>query len=155
MKFHTMLAICFTVALFPGVANSMDSVVVVRDAWIRESPPNATSLAGYMVMENPSDKNQIVQSVSADTFAKVMIHRTEIKGGMARMTHQKQVTIPAGGTLKFAPGGYHLMLMNPKQSLRAGDKVIVKFVFANKSRLSVNFKVRKGMAMKCGAGMKH
>jgi hypothetical protein len=71
---------------------------------------------------------------------------------MAHMSHQKQVTIPANGSIVFAPGGYHLMLMKPKRSLRDGDEVSVNLVFDDDSKYSVNFKVRKDIPTK-GDGM--
>jgi copper(I)-binding protein len=107
-----------------------------------------------MIMENQSDKSQSLTSVSASAFGRVMIHRTEQKDGMAHMAHQKQVTIPANGKVVFAPGGYHLMLMYPKRSLHADDQATLNFVFADESKLSVIFKVRKDMLMKDEEDMK-
>jgi hypothetical protein len=134
--------------LLPGIVSSADSAVVVRDAWIREAPPNAAVLAGYMIMENLSDESLSLVSASAAAFHEIMIHRTEQKGGMAQMTHQEQVIIPANGKVLFVPGGYHLMLMNPKQSLNVGDQVTVSFIFEDQSELSAIFKVRKNMPLK-------
>lgn len=136
-----MLAIGLVLILFPGAASSTDPLIVVRNAWIREAPPNATSMAGYMVMENQSDIKQTLLSASAEAFARVMIHRTEHKDGMVHMKHLEEVTIPAQGKVKFEPGSYHLMLANPKQSLRAGDRVTITFIFTKKSQLGVEFEV--------------
>jgi len=129
--------------LFASVVHSADSAIVIHDAWIREAPPNANTLAGYMIIENLSNRSRALTSVSATAFSKVMIHRSEQKNGMAHMTHQQQVIIPANDKVVFASGGYHLMLMAPGQSLRDGDQVTVNFVFADESKLNVNFKVRK------------
>jgi len=134
--------------LLPGIVSSADSTVVVRDAWIREAPPNAAVLAGYMIMENLSDESLSLVSASAAAFHEIMIHRTEQNDGMAQMTHQEQVIIPANGKVLFVPGGYHLMLMNPKQSHNVGDQVTVSFIFEDKSELSAIFKVRKNMPPK-------
>ncbi len=155
MKFQSIGVVCFMLSLLPNVVSGTDSVIVIRDAWIREAPPNSTALAGYMILENQSDKSQSLTSVSATAFGRVMIHRTEQKDGMAHMTHQKQVTIPANGKVVFAPGGYHLMLMHPRRSLHAGDQATVNFVFADESKLSAIFKVRKDMPIKGEEGMKH
>jgi len=140
------------IILFPGIACSADNVTMVRDAWIREAPPNAVALAGYMVMENPSDKEQSLVNAASAAFDMVMIHRTVHEGGMAHMKHQKAVTIPAKGHIAFAPDGYHLMLMKPKQSLRAGDRVPVDLIFSDGSQIAVGFEVRKGMPAKGGKG---
>jgi len=143
---------CFVLGLLSNVVSSANSSIVIRDAWIREAPPNTATLAGYMVLENPSDKSQSLASVSANAFGRVMIHRSEQKNGMAHMTQQKQVIIPANGKVVFAPGGYHLMLMHPGRPLHADDQATVNFVFADKSKLSVIFRVRKELP---GKGENH
>jgi hypothetical protein len=154
MKLYSKWIVCFMLGLLANVVSGADSTIVIHDAWIREAPPNVTALAGYMILENPSDRSRALTSVSATAFGGVMIHRSEQKDGMAHMTHQKQVTIPANGKVVFAPGGYHLMLMEPKRSLRDGDQTTINFVFEDESKLSVNFKVRKDMPMKGEQGMK-
>lgn len=138
--------------VFPVIAYCADDVITVRDAWIREAPPNAVSLAGYMVIENPSDSEQSLVSATSDVFGMVTIHRTAHEGGMARMHHQKMVSIPARAEVVFKPGSYHLMLVEPRRALRAGDKVVVNLFFANGSKPSITFDVRKGMPMKKGKG---
>lgn len=161
MRMNTLRILFIAITLFPAIAYSVDNVVTVHDAWIREAPPNAFSLAGYMVMKNPSDKEQSLVSATSDAFETVMIHRTVHEGGMARMRHQKVVSIPAKGEVVFEPDSYHLMLMKPSQPLRADDQVPVNLLFADGSQLSITFEVRKGMPtkkgkgeMKCGGGMK-
>jgi len=134
--------------LLSNVVSGANSAIVIRDSWIREAPPNASTLAGYMILENQSDKSQSLTSVSATAFDRVMIHRSEQNNGMAHMTHQKQVIIPANGKVVFAPGGYHLMLMHPRRPLQADDQATVNFVFADKSKQSAIFRVRKDMPMK-------
>jgi len=143
MKLYIKWIWYLLLSLFAHVANSADSTMVVHDAWIREAPPNATVLAGYMIIENPSDRDRALTSVSATVFDGVMIHLSEQKDGMAHMIHQQQVTIPANSKVEFAPGGHHLMLMKPRRPLRDGDQVAINLVFDNKSKLSVIFKVRK------------
>lgn len=154
MNLYSIAVVCFMLGLLPNTS-SADSAIMIRDAWVREAPPNSTVLAGYMILENPSDKSQSLTSASATAFGGVMIHRTEQKDGMAHMIHQKQVTIPANGKIVFAPSGYHLMLIKPKQALHAGDQVTINFIFADKSKLSAIFKVRKDKPMNGERSIKH
>jgi copper(I)-binding protein len=51
-----------------------------------------------------------------------------------------RVTIPAHGQFRFAPGGYHLMCMQPR--MRVGQVVPVTLRFADGSRITVRFAVR-------------
>ncbi len=114
-----------------GYANSDQhhSEPVIDNAWIREAPPVVKVLAGFMSISNPADKTVVLTGAESPLFEKIELHRSILENGMARMERQKQVEIPAGGKLEFSPGGLHLMLVNPKQPLKAGDtvEIIVKF----------------------------
>lgn len=130
-------------ALNLASATSEPAGVSVRDAWIRETPPGASAMAGYMELGNSTSRPQILVSASSPGFASVMIHRTIVKDGMAGMVHTSQVELTPNASFRFAPGGFHLMLMSPKQPLRAGDQVIVNLEFRDGPVLSVVFEVRK------------
>jgi copper(I)-binding protein len=51
------------------------------------------------------------------------------------------LTIPAHGSVKLAPGGYHLMLMHAKHPIKPGDKVPVVLKFTGSAKLQVEFPV--------------
>ena len=97
--------------------------LVFSDAWIREAPPAASVLAGYLVISNPTPAPVTVTGVSGADFSSIEIHRTVVEDGMARMQSAGQLEIPAGGKFTLAPGGYHLMLFNPRRPLTSGDSV--------------------------------
>ena len=45
------------------------------------------------------------------------------------MIKQDHIAIQPGGLLKMVPGGSHVMLIKPKQPVRVGDKIDLKFRF--------------------------
>ena len=130
-------------ALTFNPAASEESGVSVRDSWIREAPPGVGVMAGYMELRNNRSQPQVLVAASSSGFESAMFHRTIIKDGIAGMVHAPQVELTANASLIFAPGGYHLMLMKPKRTLRAGDPVVVKLEFRGGLVLPVAFKVRK------------
>ena len=117
--------------------------VSVRNAWIRESPPGNSMMAAYMEMRNNTSRPRVLVAASSSGFQRVMIHRTVLKDGMAGMAHLSQIELAPNASLIFAPGGYHLMLMNPKRTLRAGDPVVINLEFRGGLVLPVAFEVRK------------
>ena len=117
--------------------------VAVRDAWVRETPPGMTMMAGYMELRNNTSRPQVLLAASSSGFESVMIHRAIVKDGMAGMAHAARIELTANASLIFAPGGYHLMLMNPKRTLRAGDPVVINLEFRGGLVLPVAFEVRK------------
>lgn len=129
--------------------------VMVSDAWVREAPPGAAALAGYMTVMNHSGEARALVAASSPAFGHVMLHRTVMEEGVAKMVHQMRVELPANGTVTFEPSGYHLMMMKPKQALKAGDVIPVTIEFANGEMMEVEYQV-KGMGSAMGdGGMDH
>jgi len=126
--------------------------LTVENRWVREAPPTATALAGYMVIRNGGDRERELVAAESPAFGKVMLHRTVMEEGMAKMIHQPSIAIPAGGSVTFEPNGYHLMLMKPREPLKAGDAVDITLKFKDGATLPLSFEVRKG-EMK--PGMEH
>ena len=126
------------------------SGVEIDDQWVREAPPGMQMLAGYMTIENKSKKDVVLTGASSSAFGSIELHHTVIKNGMASMTQQESITIPANSEFEFKPKSYHLMLMKPKKQLKAGDKVKIKLKFSNYRSVSAKFPVRKSVG-----GMHH
>lgn len=137
--------------LLAGVAQA-NGQVNAEDAWIREAPPGAQALAGYMQLHNSSAESREVVGANSPAFERVMLHKTVFEGEMSKMIHQRSITLPAKGSVSFEPNGYHLMMMKPKHALRAGDKVTVTLSFKNGETVDVSHEVRATMG---GNGMGH
>jgi copper(I)-binding protein len=58
------------------------------------------------------------------------LHDVVTDGGLTRMQHVPALPIPAGGTARLAPGGYHVMLTELRAPLEVGQTVPVALVFA-------------------------
>lgn len=124
-------------------SNAADSNLMVHDAWVREAPPNMKILAGYFSIMNHGDGKNLVGAAS-DAFEKVEIHKTVHEAGVAKMVAQDSVEIPMHATVKFEPGGLHLMLINPKSPLKAGDKVNITLKFGDGGEQQITASVKKG-----------
>ena len=143
MRWRYPVFVCLILAPTLVPAASEEAGVSVRDAWIRETPPGMTMMAGYMALKNNTSRSQSLVAASSSDFDTVMIHRTVVKDGMAGMVHASQIELAPNAGLTFAPGGYHLMLMNPKRTLRAGDSVVINLEFRGGLVLPVAYEVRK------------
>lgn len=132
--------------LAAGSPSHAASGAVVYDPWVREAPPNAMALAGYMVLENRSGEPIALVGASSPAFQEVTIHRTQVKDGVAAMVHEEKIEIAPGARLVFEPGGYHLMLMGPRQPLRAGETLNIDLKFRGGAKVPVRFTVRRAVA---------
>ncbi len=136
--------------LWAGVASAAG--FMVTDAWVREAPPNAMALGAFATLHNGSDKARTLVAARSAVANKVELHKTIMEGDLAKMVQQERVEIAAGGEVKLQPGGLHIMLIGPKQALKAGDKVEVVLEFADGVTLPVSFEVRKGQGMAMNHG---
>jgi hypothetical protein len=92
--------------------------------------PGGAPMAGYMVIRNNTDGMIRLVGAESDAFGRVMIHRTVIENGQARMQHQDAgVSIAPGEAAEFKPRDLHLMLMQPQAELNVGDTVNVVLRF--------------------------
>src|SRR3972149_4158989 len=105
MRWRHPVFVCLVLALTLVAAASEEAGVSVRDAWVRETPPGMTMMAGYMELRNNTSQPQVLVAASSSGFETVMIHRTIVKDGMAGMEHRPQIQLSPKASLDFAPGG--------------------------------------------------
>jgi hypothetical protein len=130
-----------------GNSFAADAHLMVMDPWVREAPPNAKMLAGYFTIMNHSGKSAEIVGASSDKFEKVELHKSVQEGGVAKMVAQPSVEVGKHATVKFQPGGLHLMLINPKAPLKAGDKVDITLKLKKGEDLKMTAVVKKGGSM--------
>lgn len=132
--------------LATGAAHAAETPAVsASGAWIRVLPGNLPA-GGYVTLENTSDKAIAVTGAESADYGDAMIHRSSTETGMGRMEMVDKVPVPAKGKVAFAPGGYHVMLMQPKHPVNPGDKVVVTFELSDGSKLPVTFVARPANA---------
>lgn len=102
-------------------AASTGSSVKIADAWVRAPAPGQKTAGAYV--ELTSDRDAAVVAAGSPAAARVEMHSTTTEGGVMRMRALPRIELPAGKTVKLAPGGTHLMLIDVKQPLKPGDKV--------------------------------
>jgi copper(I)-binding protein len=133
----------FCMFLFSSVANAAESSLQLNGLWVREAPPSAKVLGAFLSIKNTGQKDRVLLSVEADGFEKVEVHKMEVHGKMTHMVLQKELLVPAGEAVLLEPGGYHLMLMRPDKSFRAGDSVSLRFKFKDGELVTQKAIVRK------------
>jgi copper(I)-binding protein len=124
-------------------AESTSTTLNISETWIREAPPNAMALAGYMTIDNKAPKERHLLAVSSADFKSIELHRSQVVEGVARMIPQHSMPVPAEGRLILEPGDFHLMMMHPRKSLREDDEVAATLSFDNDELITVTFRVKK------------
>jgi len=122
------------------IAHAGQPPVSVSDARIRWLPGDLP-MAGYFVITSQAPGPLRLVGAASPAFGGVMVHRSIEKDGMARMVHVDGVDLAPGQSVAFAPGSYHLMLMNRTWDLHEGEEVPVTLRFGGGQTLVVSFRV--------------
>ena len=135
----------FSALLFySGQALSSEKADVhVHDPWIREAPPNAKVLAAYMMLENHGTKKIAITKISSPDFEKIEIHVSKMKDGSMTMQQRTRIVVHAKKHFILQPGDYHLMLFNPKKSMKHGDMIPFTFTLDNGQTINKEIKVKR------------
>ncbi|MGG6462569.1 copper chaperone PCu(A)C [Solilutibacter silvestris] len=141
-----ILAAILACAALPAFARDKPATCmpVVRDAWIRLVPGGMPMHAGFARIENPCDAAVTVTGVSSDAYGSASLHESTLVNGISRMRELPQLVLPAHGSVELKPGGLHLMLMDPKKPLKAGDRVALRFDAGKSRNVRGDFAVRAG-----------
>lgn len=110
----------------------------VTDAWVRMSAVPTNPSAGYFTVRGGPADVQLI-SVSSTVAIRAEMHET-MSGhqGMASMKPLDTVAIPAGGEVKFEPGGRHVMFWNINPGIKPPRTMPLVFAFSNGERIQVD-----------------
>lgn len=122
----------------------------VTNAWARTSAAAQTTGAAYLDITGGSSADKLMSaSAPTDVAAKTEMHETAMAhstgmsgSGMMEMKPVSSVSIPAGKTVKFEPGGYHVMLVDLAKPLTAGQKFTLTLTFEKAGKVDVPVEVR-------------
>lgn len=117
--------------------------LTISDAWVRAAPPTASVMAGYLTFANDSDQPVSVTAAASPSFERVEIHDMTHENGVMRMRKLDQIEIAPGAKAELAPGGRHLMLIQPKGAFAVGDEIEVTLTLCGEHAQVVKLPVRE------------
>lgn len=100
--------------------------------------PGSEVSGAYLTLHNHSQEALTIQQVSSPEFAKVEIHESTTVDDVTRMRRLDSLTLDAGTSAQFVPGGKHLMLIEPVSELAPGNSVTLRFEYNAGGLLIVN-----------------
>lgn len=133
---------CFLLLLFLTPFSAF-AELDISDAWIKNLPAAVPVRAGYMTIHNPQSHAVGIVALRSESFASVELHRTMMQDGMMRMEAVPDLTVNPGDTVQLAPGGLHLMLMQPVEPTRPGEVHRIVIEFDDGSQQNLEMTVRK------------
>jgi copper(I)-binding protein len=112
-----------------------------QDAWVRATP-GVEVAAAYLTLHNGGTQPVVVNGVTSPAAGAAMIHESSLVNGQSTMRAHEPLRIGAGETVRFAPGGLHIMLHRLKRPLAPGDEVPLVLLLEGGASLTVTARVR-------------
>lgn len=121
-------------------AQSFAGEVSVSDAWSRATAPGQVSAVVGLRITSQKDARMV--ALSSPAAAEAQMHSMTHENGMMKMRQLDSLALPAKQEIVLGAGGDHLMLINLKKPLKAGDVVPLTLTvqFADKSTEQVSVK---------------
>ena len=114
--------------------------VEVKDAWVRATVAQQKSTGAFMQLTARAD-SRVVQ-VSSPIAGVAEIHEMAMDKDVMKMRAVPALPLPAGKVVELKPGSYHVMLMDLKGPVKAGDVVPVTLVLESKDGLRSTLEVK-------------
>jgi hypothetical protein len=141
--------------LAQGVTKTVaTNAIKIEDAYTRATVPGQQVAGGFLRIENKGNIADQLISASSPIAGEVQLHEMAMDGNVMKMRQVKDIAVPAGGAVELKPGGLHLMFMNIKTPLTAGETVSVKLKFSKAGEVEVKMPVN-AMGAGHGGAMKH
>jgi len=135
------------VALLGTAAWAADPATVgtltIENAWARPTDALAKTGAAYFAIKNAGDTADRLVSVSTEVAGAAELHTVTNTDGMLRMRHVAGIDIPAKASTELKPGAFHVMLINPKQQFKVGERFPLKLTFEKAGAVTVQVQVAR------------
>lgn len=153
MRFPALFAsfvVCM-LAASPSFAHEYNvGSIHIGHPWSRVVPNGSNVASGYMVIQNNGSTPDRLIGGSTEIAGRFQIHEMTMKNGVMKMRElEKGVEIAPGKSIKFSPGGYHLMFLDLKTPPVQGKRFKGTLVFEKAGKVNVEYVV-EGMGEKDG-----
>lgn len=114
----------------------------ISDPWTRATPPRAQAAGGFLTIENSGGEPDRLIGAASPVAGRVEIHQMRMQDGtMIMRPVEGGIEIPAGGEVILAPGGFHIMFMDLKDTFTEGGRVAVTLRFEKAGDLETSLHI--------------
>jgi periplasmic copper chaperone A len=120
----------------------------VSNSWVRATVPGQSVAGAYM--DITAKASTALVAVESPVAGNAKLHTMTMDGGVMKMRPLEKLELPANKTVNLKPGGYHVMLIDIKRQLKAGERVPLTLTLQDrkggKSTLQLDVEVREAAA---------
>ncbi len=141
---NRVLSCCLAALLAAGTASAVHAQVTVDGAWARATVPNQSATGAFMRLT--AQKEVVLTGASSPVAGIVEVHEMWMDQGIMRMRPADRVPLKAGQTIELKSGGLHVMMMDLKKQIKAGERVplVLSFTAADGSVSKVEVNATAG-----------
>jgi periplasmic copper chaperone A len=122
----------------------LKSGVMVVAPWAPPSLAGAHNGAAYFMVMNHGNTPDRLISLSTPVAGRAELHRDEVTNGVMRMRPTGPLTLAPGEMITLKPGGgLHVMLLDLKEPLRAGEQFRLTLTFEKAGVMTLEATVSK------------
>lgn len=123
-----------------GMSLHVSAQTVVDDAWVRATVAGQPSTGAFMHITSSTDSKLVeVRSAAAKT---VQIHESKMQNDVMSMQPVTSVALPAGKSVAIEPEGYHVMLIDLVNQVKAGDQVPLTLIVEDSKGVKEHIEVK-------------
>jgi periplasmic copper chaperone A len=115
-----------------GSSKPSGAKLAIINAYVPQ-PASPDVAAVYFTVTNTGSHPDTLTGVSTDVSTESMMHESVGE----TMSMVDSLSIPAHGSIKFSPDGYHVMLEKPSRTLRQGDHIQLTLTFGHSAPITV------------------
>jgi copper(I)-binding protein len=128
----------------PGArAEEMKNGIMVMEPWAPPSLAGAHNGAAYFMLMNHGNTADRLMSLTTPVAGKAEIHREEVTNGVMRMRPTGPLLLEPGEMITLKPGGFHVMLLDLKEPLKAGGHFPLTLTFEKAGEMTLEATVTK------------
>ncbi|CAA7627576.1 copper chaperone PCu(A)C [Magnetospirillum sp. SS-4] len=150
----TVLGIALAL-LLGTAAPAIAGDIAATDAWARATSADTRIGIAFVTLANAGTAADSLVAATTPAAGRIEFHAHVHQDGLMKMRRQDKVDLAAGQTVRFAPGGLHLMLHDLKGQLRPGQSFPLTLTFAAAGDVSVTVTVEGAGAMNRSKPMDH
>jgi periplasmic copper chaperone A len=126
---HTSIRLLVAGSMLAAAATAWAQTTVEKP-WVRGTVPNQMATGAFMTIKSAQGGKLV--SAASPVAGVVEIHEMAMAGDVMKMRAVPSLPLPAGKAVELKPGGYHVMLMDLKGQVKAGDHVALTLVIEGK-----------------------
>ena len=154
MRFMNLVGnVSAVLVLAAGLPAAAADAVRVSNAWAPATVAGQSVAGVYMDLTASADAT-LVGAASA-LAARAELHTMSMEGSVMKMRALDKLELPANRVVNLKPGGNHVMLLDLKRALKAGERVPLTLTVRDAKGASATLQVDAEVRARAGAEHRH